>query len=205
MFEEPVIERPIPLAPSLDDLILATADGDERAFHRLYLATSDVLYGVALRILGRRDWAEEVLQESFVSVWRHAARFDRSKGAVITWMIRVVRNQAFDWVHPSRPDGFERSHGVSIDWLEEQGAGGLGNEDGFDLLQRLQSKEDAARVSDCLSGLDARQRQGISLVFFHGLSHGDLAAHLRQPLGTVKSWVRRGLASLRRCMAGQTS
>lgn len=153
-----------------------------------------MLFGVALRILRRRDWAEEVLQESYVSVWRHAARYDRDKGAAMTWLIRIVRNQAYDWVAPSRPDGFERLHAVTIDWLDDSLPGGE------EPLAGVGHSEGAARLADCLRALDAPQRQSLALVFFHGLTHSDLAAHLQQPLGTVKAWVRRGLKRLRLCL-----
>lgn len=158
-----------------------------------------MLFGVALRILRRRDWAEEVLQESYVSVWRHAARYDRDKGAAMTWLIRIVRNQAYDWLAPSRPDNFEQLHGVAIDWLDDDSPAAGGPGDG-DPLASLGRAESGARLADCLRGLDAPQRQSLTLVFFHGLSHGDLARHLQQPLGTVKAWVRRGLKRLRLCL-----
>jgi RNA polymerase sigma-70 factor (ECF subfamily) len=188
-------------ADSLADLIAASARGDERAFCRLYHATSDALFGMALRILRRRDWAEEVLQESFVSVWRHAARYDPNKGAAMTWLIRIVRNQAFDWIGPSRPDGFERMRMLPGEELDEHAleASAGTSADSADLLEYSRL---ADRISACLAALDAKQRQSIVLVFFHGLSHGDLARHLRQPLGTVKAWVRRGLVNLKSCLAG---
>jgi len=184
---------------SLADLIAASARGDERAFRRLYRATADALFGLALRMLKRRDWAEEVLQESFVSVWRHAARYDETKGAAMTWLIRIVRNQALDWIHPSRPDGFERVHARAADLLGDELLDGTGNAaDGAELIEYSRLAE---RIAACLAALDARQRQSLVLVFFHGLSHGDLARHLQQPLGTVKAWVRRGLARLASCLA----
>jgi RNA polymerase sigma-70 factor, ECF subfamily len=148
-------------------------------------------------MLRRRDWAEEVLQESFVSVWRHAGRYDHSKGTVMTWMIRIVRNQALDWIAPSRPDGFERRSAgdpVDLDPAQLDGAWPLGRPLADDAPL-------AARLLVCLDRLDAPQRQSIALVFFHGMSHIDLAAHLREPLGTVKAWVRRGLKRLRACLA----
>ena len=185
----------------MDQLLAASARGDELAFHRLYRASADTLFGVALRILRRSDWAEEVLQESFVSVWRHAARYDRNKGAPMTWLIRIVRNQAFDWIHPSSADGRERLN-VSVDWLDDDP---LGDHPALSDARQVDATEyaqRACRIAACLSALDARQRQGIVLVFFHGLSHGELARHLHQPLGTVKAWVRRGLKSLRACLAG---
>lgn len=189
---------------ALDELIVASAGGDEDSFHRLYQLTVDTLYGVALRILRRPDWAEEVVQESYVSVWRHAARFDRNKGAPMTWLIRIVRNKSFDWIHASRADGHERLHGISVVTFGDEDVEifGATDPDG-DTTNGFEYRQRAARIADCLDLLDARQRQSISLVFFHGLSHGELARHLQQPLGTVKAWVRRGLAALRGCLAGQ--
>lgn len=191
-----------PHADLLADLIAASARGDQHAFQRLYAATSSVLFGMALRILKRRDWAEEVLQESFISAWRHAARYDRNKGAAMTWLIRIVRNQAFDWIHPSRPDGFERIHAQVADAdLADAAAHDHDTSDGAELAQYARHAE---RINACLASLDGRERQSLVLVFFHGLSHSDLARHLRQPLGTVKAWVRRGLVRLGSCMAGTT-
>ncbi len=186
----------------LADLIAASAGGDQHAFQRLYKATSGVLFGMALRILKRRDWAEEVLQESFISAWRHAARYDRNKGAAMTWLIRIVRNQALDWIHPSRPDGFERKKAQVADFdLTDAAAHDHHTSDCAELAQYARHAE---RINACLASLDGRERQSLVLVFFHGLSHGDLARHLRQPLGTVKAWVRRGLVRLGSCMAGTT-
>lgn len=167
----------------------------------MYEATSGALFGMALRILRRPDWTEEVLQESFVSVWRHAARYDRSKGAAMTWLFRIVRNQALDWISPSRPDGFERLHGVAADDFDavvaeaSQAAGARGHDEFTQYARRSE------HIAGCLAALDARQRQSVALVFFHGLSHGELAVHLHQPLGTVKAWIRRGLKSLGACLS----
>ncbi len=184
---------------ALADLIAATARGDERAFQRLYRATSDALFSMAVRMLRRRDWAEEVLQESFVSVWRHAARYDRSKGAAMTWLIRIVRNQALDWIEPTRPDGFERTHASSFDDLEADALDRRAA--AADRSELLEYSRRADRIAGCLASLEAHQRQSIALVFFHGLTHADLARHLQQPLGTVKAWVRRGLKRLGACLA----
>jgi len=187
---------------TLSELIAASARGNEQAFARLYRATSATLFGVALRILRRRDWAEEVLQESFVSVWRHAVRYDETKGAPMTWMIRIVRNQAFDWVHPSRPDGFEQRHGNRLDGAGDEGMIDLEALAQDGTVAFLEGEQQRDRITRCLNALEAKQRQSIVLVFFHGLSHSELAAHLRQPLGTVKAWVRRGLKRLAMCLAG---
>ena len=188
----------------LADLIAASARGDERAFRRLYRATSGALFGLALRMLRRRDWAEEVLQESFVSVWRHAARYDQTKGAAMTWLIRIVRNQALDWIHPSRPDGYERIHARTIDLLGDGLLDLTGSPPEAHGAEWVEYSRRAERIAACLAALDARQRQSLVLVFFHDLSHSDLARHMQQPLGTVKAWVRRGLARLASCLAGTT-
>ena len=184
----------------LADLIVASARGDERAFQSLYHATSGALFGMALRMLRRHDWAEEVLQESFVSVWRHAARYDRNKGAAMTWLIRIVRNQSLDSMHPSRPDRFERDHAQSTDFDADNWFDATHPPAGADSAELLDYARRAERIDNCLATLDARQRQSLALVFFHGLSHSDLARQLQQPLGTVKAWVRRGLARLANCL-----
>jgi len=198
--ESPVSGAAAPV-DSLAELVVAVAHDDERAFRRLYDATSAALFGIALRMLKRRDWAEEVLQESFVSVWRHAARYDRRKAAAMTWLIRIVRNQALDWIAPSRPDGFERVHALVAEDADDVAFEALPLTGSDERSEPVDYARRAERVTGCLERLDARQRQSIALVFFHGLSHGDLARHLRQPLGTVKAWVRRGLKSLRICLA----
>lgn len=185
----------------LADLIAASARGDQRAFQRLYRATSDALFGLALRMLKRRELAEEVLQESFVSVWRHAARYDQTKGSAMTWLIRIVRNQALDWIHPSRPDGFERSYVRAADPLDDDLLNAVGDLTAADGAEMVDYARRADGIAACLAALDGRQRQSLVLVFFHGLSHGDLARHLQQPLGTVKAWVRRGLVRLAACLA----
>ena len=120
----------------------------------------------------------------------------------MTWLIRIVRNQALDWIHPSRPDGFERQHAGTIDLLGDDLLDAVVNVDAADAVELVDYSRRSERIAACLRGLDARQRQSLVLVFFHGLSHGDLARHLQQPLGTVKSWVRRGLARLTSCLVG---
>lgn len=175
----------------LDDLMARCSLRDQRAFAELYSRTSGRLLAVAMRIVRRRDWAEEILQESFVSIWNHAPGFDRVRSAPMTWMTTIVRNRALDWVRrPNHEDSEEDLEGLSETW-EAPGPGPL---------DRLQNTADASALARCLGELSGQQRQSIALAYLHGLSHSELANHLDQPLGTIKTWIRRGLEKLRGCI-----
>jgi RNA polymerase sigma-70 factor, ECF subfamily len=177
-----------PPAQALEALLARSALGDRDAFRELYQATAAKLFGVALRILRREDWAEEVLQECYVSVWRHAPEYRASRAAPMTWMTSIVRNRCLDWLRRPNPQPIDDE---LLESLESENPGPLAE---------LERSHDSAALARCLRGLDARQRQAIALAFFDGLSHAELARHLREPLGTVKTWVRRGLARLRSCL-----
>ena len=176
---------------ALAALINRCAARDEKAFAELYKLTSPKLFGVALRILQRRDWAEEVLQECFVNIWHHASAYVVEKSAPQTWMTRIVRNRCLDWLR--RPD--HEVSGEVQDAIIENWA-----DDAAGPLERLSTSRDGHRVAGCMQGLDGVQRQVIALAFFDGLSHSEVASHLQQPLGSVKSWIRRGLEKLRLCL-----
>jgi RNA polymerase sigma-70 factor (ECF subfamily) len=168
--------------------VARSALGDRAAFQELYRATAPKLFGVALRILRREDWAEEVLQECYVSVWRHAPEYRSSLAAPMTWMTSIVRNRCLDWLRRPNPEPLEDE---ALAEIESENPGPL---------SLLEQGRDSAALARCLRGLEAKQRQAIALAFFDGLSHAELAKHLREPLGTVKTWVRRGLARLRSCL-----
>ena len=177
-------------AKQLSALLAACARRDREAFARLYQATSAKLFGVALRILRRNDWAEEVLQESYVNIWNHAQNYSAGLSAPMTWMTSIVRNRCLDWLRrPSRE--VSDPEGEMTAKAEADGPGPL------DALSR---SSDARALAACLGQLEGKQRQAIMLAFFDGLSHSELAAHLREPLGTVKTWVRRGLLRLKTCL-----
>jgi RNA polymerase sigma-70 factor (ECF subfamily) len=170
--------------------LAAAARRDRDAFGRLYQATSAKLYGVALRILRREDWAEEVLQECYVSIWTHAPDYRPGLAAPMTWMTSIVRNRCLDWLRRPR-----------FEVADEEGAIAESTEsDNPGPLAELERAKAAGAVARCLAELDARQRQAIALAFYDGLSHAELASHLREPLGTVKTWVRRGLLKLKSCL-----
>jgi RNA polymerase sigma-70 factor (ECF subfamily) len=173
----------------LAGLLAKSALGDRTAFAELYRATSSKLFAVSLRIVRERQIAEEVLQDSFVSIWNHAADYAQAKSAPTTWMTAIVRNRSLDVVRRTReePD------------IDDALAAALADEGAVPAAQ-AEARGHAHSVRQCLEELDAEQRQTIALAFFHGLTHSELAAHLRRPLGTVKTHVRRGLAKLRDCL-----
>lgn len=175
----------------LDDLMARCAMRDQRAFAELYRQTSGRLLAVALRVVRRRDWAEEILQESFVNIWNHVSHFDRVRSAPMTWMTTIVRNRALDWVRrPKHETSDEELDGIVENWAD----------DAPGPLDRLRNAADNSALAECLGALSGQQRQSIALAYLHGLSHSEMAEHLGQPLGTVKTWVRRGLERLRGCM-----
>jgi RNA polymerase sigma-70 factor (ECF subfamily) len=174
----------------LSTLLGACARRDRAAFEQLYKATSAKLFGVALRIVRREDWAEEILQDAYVSIWNHASGYTAGLSAPMTWMTSIVRNRSLDWLRKPRPE---------INDVDGEIAEGTPS-DTEGPLAALERSTEARAIAACLKTLEARQRQTIALAFFEGMSHSELAAHLREPLGTVKTWVRRGLARLKGCL-----
>lgn len=187
----------IPLSQGADATTLAqwvaqVALGDRQAFRRLYDATSPKLFAIAMRILREESRAEDVLQDSFVNVWNAAASYNASLSAPMTWMVTIVRNRALDSVR--RVD----QKAVALD---EDLEAVLESDDPTpaDLASRGQ---DATALERCLKRLDAGPRQAIAFAYFQGLTHSELATTLRIPIGTVKTWIRRGLEKMRRCLDG---
>ncbi|HET9765010.1 MAG TPA: sigma-70 family RNA polymerase sigma factor [Casimicrobiaceae bacterium] len=174
----------------LMELLARTALGDQRAFAELYQATSAHLYAVALRILKQAPAAEEALQESFVNVWHHARSYVAARSQPLTWLTSIVRNRCLDQL---------RRREIATATMDDDEAANVAA-DAPTPLDRLLSGADARAIGRCVETLEAGQKQVIALAFFQGLSHAELASHLRQPLGTVKSWIRRGLERLRACL-----
>ena len=184
---------------TLKELLLACARRDEIAFGRLYESTSGKLFGVALRILKREDWAEEVLQDCYVNIWTHAASYSAGLAAPMTWMTSIVRNRCLDWLRRPRAEiVLENADPDGEDPLEAMASDAPGP------LELLAQSANAHAIAHCLGTLEANPRQAIMLAFFQGLSHSELAQHMRQPLGTVKTWVRRGLERLKTCLGPAT-
>jgi RNA polymerase sigma-70 factor, ECF subfamily len=189
-----------PRTPSTSDsfdalalLLAETAAGREAAFARLYELTAGRLLAIARSIVGGRgDVAEDVLQDSFVRVWRWAHRYDPDKGTAYCWLVRIVRNRALtacETLH-RREDGHDEFEGDTLASAY------------FDPAEQAIRSEDARRVNACLADLPANHRRALTLAYFEGLTHAELAHRLSVPLGTAKSWVRRGLAQMNRCLTG---
>jgi len=177
-------------ADPLASLLAACARRDRAAFERLYRESAPKLFGLALRILRREDWAEDVLQECYVRIWDHAPEYRAGLSAPMTWMASIVRNRCLDWLRRPNPEVIDEEG----DLLESTPSDGPGP------LAALQSSREGLVLKRCLEALEGKQRQAIALAYFDGLSHSELAAHLREPLGTVKTWVRRGLLRLKSCL-----
>ncbi len=173
------------------ELLQLCAQGDEKAFARLYSLTSPKLFSLCLRMLKSRQKAEEVLQEGYVKIWTRSATFDRSKASAMTWMTTVVRNRALDVIRSAK------SRPVEVDMDYE----------GMDFAAHDLTPVDVAgmnwsaeRVALCMKALKERQRQSILLAYYYGFTHEEISSKLEAPLGTVKAWVRRGIDRLRKCL-----
>lgn len=177
---------PDPLAGLLE----ACARRERAAFERLYRATAAKLFGVAVRIVRREDWAEEVLQDCYLRIWSHAPEYRAGLAAPMTWMTSIVRNRCLDWLRRPRLEVIDVDGSLIA-------AAASGEPEPF---ERLAGAAEASAVRRCLEALEAKQRQAIALAFYDGLSHSELAAQLREPLGTVKTWIRRGLLRLKSCL-----
>ena len=182
-------------------LLLRTAARDEGsalAFERLYKLCAPLLLGVARRIVGRQELAEEVLHDSFTKIWTTADRFDALANQPVAWMVAIARNRAIDTLARHDVSRVQSYHDDEI----EDPDGAL--DQLFEWSAAADESEDRRRAAqwlrDCLGRLQGMERQSLVLAYVQGLSHGELAAHLRKPLGTVKSWVRRGMANLRQCV-----
>ena len=174
----------------LADLLARCGAGDRRAFATLYDSTKSKLFAVSLRIVRERQIAEEVLQESFVSIWNNAGRYAAVKSAPMTWMTAIVRNRSLDIVR--RP---------LLEISDEEDFFALNMEDpNPGPPDQFAIRCDQAQIERCMKDLDGDQLQTISLAFFHGLSHSEVADHLGRPLGTVKTHIRRGLMKLKGCV-----
>jgi RNA polymerase sigma-70 factor (ECF subfamily) len=162
----------------------------------LYEASSPRLFGLALRILRRRELAEEALQEGFVSIWHHAGDYQAALSAPMTWMSTIVRNQCFDLLRRLKAD-------TAIDGedFDERVLASL-RDPAANPAEALELSSEAQALAACMSALEEKHRNVVGLAFFHDLSYSDVAHKLALPIGTVKTWIRRSLARLQDCLTG---
>lgn len=179
------------LKEELVGLIGLVASRDKKAFERLYQLTSRKMFAVALRIVREPGMAQDVLQDAYIRLWRYAHTFNGKLSAPETWIHQIVRNRALDLIS-------QQSYNVTSIPIEEFAdddsseavygdSNPVGNEQG-DLKQAM---------TQCMSRLEGKYRQVLTLAYNHGMSHAEIATHLEVPLGTVKTWARRGLLELR--------
>jgi RNA polymerase sigma-70 factor (ECF subfamily) len=177
---------PSPGAAELSALLARAADGDRQAFGIFYQRTSAKLFGIILRILIERTEAEDVLQEVYVTIWRKAAEFDSTRASPVTWTATIARNRAIDRLRargsrPSAPleEAAEvRDHSPSADVI-------------------IDGNREAAHLNAALATLEPRHAAAIRSCYFEGITYETLAAREGVPVGTLKSWVRRGLMRMK--------
>ncbi len=175
-------------ADHLEKLLAQCSLGNRRAFETLYRTVAPRLHSVALRCMGRRDLAEEVVQESFVRIWHNASRYEAHVSAPLTWMITLTRNLAIDQLRKHRELPLSDAQQDAM------------TDESPSAHEQLDSARAASALGHCLERLDGMQRQSITIAYFQGLSASELAHTLGAPLGSVKSWIRRGMERLRRCL-----
>ena len=173
----------------LVEALVATGGEDRSAFRTLYRLTSAKLFGVCLRICGDRQAAEDVLSEVYLTIWKRAGAFEPGRASPISWLATIARNRAIDW---RRSSG--RTPPARVEEIADLADDRISAEDS------MLAEERASRLHLCLDQLEQRQRDAIRTAFFDGLTYADLATRDAVPLGTMKSWVRRGLLRLKDCL-----
>ncbi|QIL20563.1 sigma-70 family RNA polymerase sigma factor [Thermomonas sp. HDW16] len=173
-------------------LLLQVAHGKRDAFETLYVDTSATLLGICMRVLRDREEAEDVLQEVYVTVWAKANQFDQQRARAMTWLGSIARNRAIDRVR-ARPTP---AHHVPIEDIE------LADEDAPTPAAGIDAVRERAQLDDCIGQLEPKRRGLIRTAFFENVTYDVLAARIDAPLGSVKSWIRRGLQQLKACLEG---
>lgn len=177
----------------LADLLYACAQGRQAAFQALYRLAAPQLFAILLRILKRRDLAEEALQDALLSVWRNAGSYAADRGTPMTWLVSICRYRALDMLRRERRE-------VSVEASADDRAEDSSAVADESAVAPGVSKAEERRLDDCMARLNEGARQSVRLAYVEGCTHEEIAGRLGSPVGTVKSWVRRGLESLKRCL-----
>jgi len=176
----------------LSELLARTALRDENAFRQLYDIAAPLLYGVLLRLVRVPAIADEILHECFLNIWLHADSYVPGLSRPTTWMISVARHRAFDYLRSTPDHASLEDHESYLMALRDPSPG---------TLEEMINDCDSAILRQCLGDLDENTRRSVTAAFYLGLTHEQIAQVHDTPLGTVKSWIRRGLSRLRRCVA----
>ena len=177
-------------ATSLESLLAQVALGSREAFDALYRGTANRLFGICLRVLTERSEAEDALQDVFTTVWRKAAQFDATRASATAWLAMIARNKSIDRLRSMPARQTRASLDLAAD-VEDPDASPP---------REAQAATDRAQLETCLERLEPRRRSLIRAAFFEGLTYEELAIRIQAPLGTIKSWIRRGLRQLRECL-----
>ena len=184
-----------PSVTELEQWLGAIALGDRIAFNALYEATSPHLFALLLRMLKTTAAAEDALQDCYVKIWNRAGSYQQGRGKPMAWLYSVARYRALDIIRQRRSD-------VDVDDVAESAL--LKNLAGdVPVATAEQQADDNAslqRIARCLEALSAEQKRSLLLAYYEGYSHSEIAERLDVPVGTVKSWIRRGLLALRQCL-----
>jgi RNA polymerase sigma-70 factor, ECF subfamily len=175
----------------ISQLLKRVARNDRAAFSEIYQHSSAKLYGIILRILRRRDLADEVMQEVYVKIWQRAGDFEPERASALAWMASIARNRAIDEVRRRQPASLE-DHPEIREIASDADTG----------LAALLRSETAKQLADCLGELEQDRAQMVVLAYCDGASREELAAKYNQPVNTVKTWLRRALAQLKGCLGG---
>ncbi len=173
----------------LNQLLLQAGRNDQKAFAELYKRTSSKLFGVCVRMLRDRGEAEEVLQETYTTVWRRAATFDAAKASAITWLVTLSRNKAIDRLRQRREELLDDP--LKLDEVVDEQPTPAAD---------AETSQDHRRLQHCLDELEPQQQSSVREAFFTGATYNELATRCKVPLGTMKSWIRRSLMQLRTCL-----
>lgn len=174
----------------LEAALSACAGGDRAALRLIFDREAGRLLAVAQRIVRRRELAEDVVQEAFIRIWTHAHQYSPDRGSARGWIYAIVRNRALNALR----DGSRENTVEEVEKLQEKDVAD-------DIMAAWHRLDRESRLRDCLGSLDDIKRRGILMAYVGGYTHGEIAGRLRIPLGTAKSWIRRGLTALRECMA----
>ena len=180
-----------PARARLVEALVATGNADRAAFRQVYKLTSAKLFGICLRICGERQAAEDVLHEVYITIWKRAGAYEPGRASPISWLATIARNRAIDW---RRANPAARTAPVE-DLVNLP-------DDTLSAPDQMDQEEAARRLHLCLDALDQPQRDAIRTAFFDGLTYAELADRKAVPLGTMKSWIRRGLMRLKDCLDG---